>query len=563
MSSHFAAAVRAVALALFLIPGMAFAHAGHDHGDAAPAGPAVSSPRGETRSDAFELVAVSRDGILTVYLDRRTTNEPVNGAEITVEAPAGPVALQAAAEGSYSGPADWLSKPGAYDLLLTVTVSGTADVLSVTLTVPQPGGTAASAMQAASASFALERLIHADRVLLGVAAVAFLLGVAITLLTWRRRLVPAFAVLALTAALLAAGSAFAHGDEDHNAATPMAAPAAMPSAIGDLAQRMPDGSIFVPKPTQRILAIRTLETSKAPYNRSIELPGRIIPDPNASGVVQSTVGGRVSAPEGGFPKLGTPVKKGAVLAFVTPPVQQIDVSDMRQRQGELDQQLIIVKRRVERYRKLAPSGAISQVALDEAVEELRGLTDRRSALDKIRLEPEPLIAPVDGIIAESTAVAGQMAAPGAMVFQVVDPARLWVEGLSFEPTAGAIAATARLPDGRTLALAYQGAGFADRNQSVPVQFAITDGTAGLRVGQFVTIQAATSQRGEGLALPRGSIVRSGNGQDVVYEHTTAERFVARPVRITPLDGERVLVAAGLNPGQRVVTQGAELLDQVR
>jgi hypothetical protein len=30
-----------------------------------------------------------------------------------------------------------------------------------------------------------------------------------------------------------------------------------------------------------------------------------------------------------------------------------------------------------------------------------------------------------------------------------------------------------------------------------------------------------------------------------------------------LDGERVLVAAGMTAGKRIVVQGAELLDQVR
>ena len=43
----------------------------------------------------------------------------------------------------------------------------------------------------------------------------------------------------------------------------------------------------------------------------------------------------------------------------------------------------------------------------------------------------------------------------------------------------------------------------------------------------------------------------------------AERFMARPVRIEPLDAERVVVAAGLTEGRRVVTQGAELIEQVR
>ena len=57
---------------------------------------------------------------------------------------------------------------------------------------------------------------------------------------------------------------------------------------------------------------------------------------------------------------------------------------MRQRQGELDQQVAIVERRVERYKKLATTGAVAQTQLDDAVAELNGLHDRRAALDKIR-----------------------------------------------------------------------------------------------------------------------------------------------------------------------------------
>ena len=68
----------------------------------------------------------------------------------------------------------------------------------------------------------------------------------------------------------------------------------------------------------------------------------------------------------------------------------------------------------------------------------------------------------------------------------------------------------------------------------------------------------TDDEQNGLAVPRGSVVRSANGQDVVYEHVTAERFQAHLVRIQPLDGERVLIATGIGPGRRVVTQGAEL-----
>ena len=73
--------------------------------------------------------------------------------------------------------------------------------------------------------------------------------------------------------------------------------------------------------------------------KAVELPGRIIPDPNASGYVQSTLAGRLLPPPNGFPPLGTRVEKGQVLAYVTPPIQAIDVSDMRQKEGELLQQI--------------------------------------------------------------------------------------------------------------------------------------------------------------------------------------------------------------------------------
>ena len=80
---------------------------------------------------------------------------------------------------------------------------------------------------------------------------------------------------------------------------------------------------------------------------------------------------------------------------------------------------------------------------------------------------------------------------------------------------------------------------------------------------FVTVLATTDEQKTGFAIPRASLVRNANGQDVVYEHVTAERFEPRPVRIEPLDGDRVFIATGLTAGRRLVVQGAELLGQVR
>ncbi|KQT46701.1 RND transporter [Methylobacterium sp. Leaf456] len=560
MPVSFVPALRAAALALGLWAAAATAHEGHDH-EEPPAAATVSAPRGASSSQTLELVAVARSGRLSLYLDRAGTNEPVTDATITAETPEGTAPAEAMPDGSYGLPAHWSTHAGEYEVLFTVQSGGTTDLFPVALTIPEPPPPPAAddawAQSLAVAHDFRRHIEEADPLPFAVGGAGFLLGVVLTLLMRGRRRVPAAALVVFVLALALAPRAFAH--EGHDDGGPLAAPSGQ-----DLARRMPDGAIFVPKPTQRVLAVRTVVTASDTLSRTVELPGRIIPDPSASGVVQSSVGGRLAPPDSGrFPRLGTRVRKGEVLATVTPPVQAVDVSDMRQRQGELDQQIAIIERRVERYRKLAPGGAVSQVQLDDALAELKGLADRRAALDAIRQHPEALTAPVDGVIAEASAVAGQMASPGVQVFQIVEPSRLWVEALSFDALATGQDATARLADGRSLRLSFMGAGLADRSQAVPMHFAVQGAPLELRTGQFVTVLAALDAQQTGLALPRTSVVRGGNGQSLVYEHTAPERFEPREVRVEPLDAGRVLVVSGVAPGKRIVTQGAELLNQVR
>lgn len=525
------------------------AHEGHDHDAAATPAASSALPRAEAASDTFELVAAARADEIVISIDRFQTNEPVQDATVTVETPQGSAEAEPIGDGTYHLPAAWVTTPGHYDLIATVVQGGAAEVLTFALEIPK-----ASAGPTHPSEF--DRIFPGGFYALFAVLAAFVLGGLLGLLAGRRRSAAAAILAAALVPLLASG-AFAHEGHDHGPPQ-----AAQPAGTGDTARILADGSVFVPKTTQRILAIRTIVSQPSVHRRTIELPGRIIPDPNASGFVQTAVGGRLSAPEGGFPRLGTRVKKGDVLAYVTPPLQAIDVSDMRQRQGELDQQISIVERRLARYQTLAPSGAVAQAQLEETRLELQGLRDRRSALDRATRAPEPLIAPVDGVIADGSPVAGQVAQTNQVIFQIIDPARLWVEALSYESLPETRSATARLGD-NDLKLTFRGAGFADRNQSIPIHFAIDGEPSGVRVGQFVTVFAETADEQPGLALPRASIVRTTIGQDTVFEHVSAERFERRPVRIEPLDGQRVLILQGLAAGKRVVVQGAEMIDHIR
>ena len=566
--SRLALCALALIAAFFAVP--ALAHEGHDHGDKPPAPLANVAPRGEASSESFELVAIARGTELAVYLDRFATNEPVEGAQIEAETPSGPVKAVAAPGQPYRIAAPFLAKPGRVELIFTVTAGDAVDILPLSLEIPATGAAGSMPTSRTIAGFSLA-FAGANAPLIITAIVSFALGlVAAAMFAFRRRRsTSALAVLVLL--FLSQAPARAHEGHDHAPAEaaieapqpPSTAQAASSQPGTERAQRLPDGTVFAPKPVQRIFAVRTIFSESASHRRSVELPGRIIPDPNASGYVQAAVGGRLSPPPGGFPRLGTQVKEGDVLAYVTPPLQAIDVSDMRQRQGELDQQINIVERRLARFEQLAPSGAVARSQLEDTRLELQGLRERRALLDKARRDPEALVAPVAGVVADGNPIAGQIVASSAVVFHIVDPARLWVEALSFEALAGVTTASANTGSGKTLSLTFRGSGFADRSQSVPVHFAVEGDTAGLRAGQFVTVLVTTGEEAKGVAVPRASLVRAANGQDFVYEHVAAERFEPRPVRTEPLDGERVLIAAGIGAGKRIVSQGAELLDHVR
>lgn len=544
------------ALAMILSASESRAHEGHDHGAPPPPVSSTIAPRAEASSDSLEIVLIARGGELIIQLDEFRSNAPIADAELEIDGPDGLLKPIAAGEGSYKTAAPFLTKPGSYDLAITVSARGTVEILAATLTVPAaalnntPAHSGPTWLTAPAFAQELKQRVADSGLSLWFAVlVGFVVGALVTYVLGRRRsTLSALIALVLGAALLPVRPAAADAPSSSTTAR-------------DLAQRFPDGSLFVPKRTQHILGLRTAFTEQRTHRRTVELPGRIIPSPNASGLVQASVGGRLSPPEGGFKPLGTVVRPGDILAYVRPPLPLADATAQQQQSRELDQQISIVSRKVDRLRTIQQVIAASQ--LEDAELELKGLRTRRANLERVPLEPEALVAPVEGVIASANAVAGQMAEPNAVIFRIINPSVLWIEALSYEADAVVGAAQALFPDGRTVDLDHLGTGVADRNQAVPMHFSIRGTAIALRAGQFVTVLASTSEEKLGIALPREAILRGANGQSVIYEHTNAERFAIREVRVLPLDGSNVLIVAGIEAGRRIVTQGAELLNQIR
>jgi hypothetical protein len=150
-------------LAMLILPGAqpAWAHGGEDHGEAAPAPVAQAgiAPRAAAETEDFELVAVLTGGmsdgrdsseatkqpVLTLYLDRFTTNQPVQGATVEVESGAFKAVAQAKLPGVYTLPGRAFTKPGRYPLTVSVQTADGADLLDATLVNDAPGADGALA----------------------------------------------------------------------------------------------------------------------------------------------------------------------------------------------------------------------------------------------------------------------------------------------------------------------------------------------------------------------------------------------------------------------------------
>jgi RND family efflux transporter MFP subunit len=562
--------IQAVLLGLCLMAPLAssvLAHEGHDHGTPAPAAVTTSNPRVAAQSDAYELVGVLRAGRLGLYLDRFATNEPVTDAKIAVtvggheEAQAEP-----APDGTYTLALPKLAGEGPLELIFAVTAPGGDDLLIGTLQLPARPTAAAPAPERPSPLQALQSTptvrvgtvdVPTPYVIAGAAlALGFMLGLA---MRSRNKLVPA-AGLALVALLASTAYAFAHEGHDHGSE---AAKAALPD--GDTPRRLPDGTVFVPKPSQRLLNVRTTITKPEPAQKAVSLIGRVIADPNRSGLVQSINGGRIVAPEGGLPRLGQAVKKGQVLALVEQAIPQADRTTISERAGEIEQEIASAETKLKRVRQLAERGVAPASQVQDAETELEGLRRRREILRQTRIEMETLRAPIDGTIAATRVVAGQVVGSQDVIFQLVDPKGLWVEALVYgevDPAkvtgAGAVAV-----DGTPLKLAFQGFSKAMQQQATVVQFAVENPPANLSVGQPVTVVAQNGAPVTGIIMPRDAVVRGANGEAVVWRHTDPERFEARPVRTEPFDATRLVIQGGVAEGERIVVRGSELINQIR
>ena len=556
MSRAMLSAMRVMMLAVLVH--LAGASGALAHSEAAPAAAAVPAasvlePRGEVATADVELLGIVEGLRLIVYLDHYATNVPIDGAKLSLERNGESVDAQPAGEGAYRFDLPWLATPGTHDLLFTVITADLSDLLTATLDIPLPAGAPDGAQPAHLLPGAGLQVRY--WIAIGLGAVALVAFAVIARSARRRRSPGALAVL-----LLLGASAMTVPDRPAHAHEAAPAPA---SGSPKQPSRLPDGSVFVPMPAQRAIGLRTQVGESVTVPVSFELAGTVVADPAASGLVQAPVAGRLEPGPAGLPHAGQRVARGAVLAWLVPTIGVVERSARQADLAELDARIEIARARSERYEQLA--GSIPQRDIDAARTEAGSLVQRRSAMAAGVSGRTALVAPVSGVVSTTNAASGQVVDARDLLFRIVDPSRLMVEALGYDAAtaAGVAGGSAVAADGRAIPLAWVGAAGQLREQVLPMLFRVGAGAPPLVVGERLRMIATTRGTRTGIVLPAASVVRASNGETVVWVQASAERFAPARVSAQALDAGRVVVTAGLEADQRVVTAAASLLAQIR
>ncbi len=300
-------------------------------------------------------------------------------------------------------------------------------------------------------------------------------------------------------------------------------------------KRQVNGDVFLPKQAQRQLFIETEQIESGSFSKTYDLAGKVIMDPNYGGKVQAIVAGRVTPGPKGFPLPGQTVKKGEILAYVTP-------------ESGPNGSRSLAESRLKRLREL--SDTVPKKMIEEA---------------EAAIANEELRAPVSGIISTMGVVSGQVVEARQLIFEVVNPKKLLIEALAYDVgLVDNIAGGTITVNDKTIQLKYLGGGQALREQALPIMFSVSsEEISGIPVGQSLRVLVNTKNQVKGWKISASALVKNSSNQNIVWIKKSPELFEPKPVLYEPLDGKHLVVTSGVSDKDRVVTKSTTLLNQIR
>ncbi|MEO8704538.1 MAG: efflux RND transporter periplasmic adaptor subunit [Kofleriaceae bacterium] len=298
--------------------------------------------------------------------------------------------------------------------------------------------------------------------------------------------------------------------------------------------------------------------------------GVIETGPRISGTLEARVRAVVRAEVNGSvvtigPELGDRVKKGGVLARIEAKALGDSVVSGQSAVASAQAQLDLARREVERTAALVKGGAIAQRELDRAQSAAKsaeaGVAQARAALSGSRSQLGDAVArsPIDGVVAQRSANAGDVVAPGNPLYEIIDPStmrlsaavasddlrvialgkivRFTVRGYPGEKFEGKIARIAPAADPAT--------------RQIPLIVEIPNTTGKLVAGLYAEGRVAAEER-EALIVPMSAVDFTRDQASVLRAKAGGLERVTITIGLRDDRSEVAEVTAGLAAGDVVV-----------
>lgn len=312
--------------------------------------------------------------------------------------------------------------------------------------------------------------------------------------------------------------------------------------------------------------VRTMTVQASSVNVDVELPGEVRPRIESS--LGFRVGGKIIARK---VDVGTAVKRGQIL-------MQLDPSDLRLAQSQASAGLAAAQSNLElaaadykRYQELRAKNFVAQAVLDgkeTAYKAAKASHDQAVAAMSVQSNQTAytnLVADVDGVVTSIDAEAGQVVGAGTPVVRVaqsgekevvisipedkvdqlrgVADLRIHTWASAEAPKAGKIREISPIADPAT--------------RTYRAKISILDPSPDIRLGMTAYVRFVENSKAPRIKLPLTALQQAKEG-NVAW---VVENGIANPhvVRIGDPDGNDMVILAGVNIGQTVVTAGVNSL----
>lgn len=368
---------------------------------------------------------------------------------------------------------------------------------------------------------------------------------------------------------------------------------------------------------QWLVRMKMARAEEQTVARQITATGRVVPAANRQAVVAPPVGGILG---GQMPRVGQRVAAGQAIAVVRQTATSAEQAQVRAAAAQVEAQNASVRaqnaqvavenarleserraaggevetarvrleqaqREEERAQRLFERKAFSQrqveaaaaerktaqAAYDVAVKRREVLAAAKSvapaAPSSVRVgsadSAYTVRAPLGGYVTKVHKSLGEQVQPGEGIVEISNLDEVWIEAPIFERDlnrlAGNVTATfttAAYPGQEFRGVVVDtGAVIDERTRAASVVFQVPNSGRALRIGMQADVRLDAGESVTAMMIPKEAVL-DNEGKKIVYVLLSGEEFQRREVMVGDEHGGKVAVLSGLQPGERVVTQGA-------